>query len=224
MSTALPRATLLAALAVATLAVLPARARADAAAAAAAHAEAGAAKAAVCAACHGANGNSVNPEWPNLAGQGVAYTTEQLKLFRAGHRNNLVMYPLAMALTDEDIRDLAAYFTRQTPTGLEADPATLALGKRLYRGGDPARGIPSCTGCHGPNGLGNLTAGYPKLRGQHAAYTIKALNDYAAEQRYVDVNSGEKTRSRNGHMMTSIAKRLTDEDKAALASYIQGLR
>jgi cytochrome c553 len=142
MSTALPRATLLAALAVATLAVLPATARADAAAAAAAHAEAGAAKAAVCAACHGANGNSVNPEWPNLAGQGVAYTTEQLKLFRAGHRNNLVMYPLAMALTDEDIRDLAAYFARQTPTGLEADPATLELGKRLYRGGDPARGIP----------------------------------------------------------------------------------
>jgi cytochrome c553 len=224
MSTALPRATLLAALAVATLAVLPATARADAAAAAAAHAEAGAAKAAVCAACHGANGNSVNPEWPNLAGQGVAYTTEQLKLFRAGHRNNLVMYPLAMALTDEDIRDLAAYFARQTPTGLEADPATLALGKRLYRGGDPARGIPSCTGCHGPNGLGNLTAGYPKLRGQHATYTIKQLNDYATEQRYVNVTTGEKTRSRNGHMMVTVSQRLTDEEKAALANYIQGLR
>ena len=224
MSTALPRATLLAALAVATLAVLPATARADAAAAAAAHAEAGAAKAAVCAACHGANGNSVNPEWPNLAGQGVAYTTEQLKLFRAGHRNNLVMYPLAMALTDEDIRDLAAYFARQTPTGLEADPATVKAGEALYRGGDRARNIPSCASCHGPRGVGMTTAGYPTLRGQHATYTIKALNDYATEQRYVDVNTGEKTRSRNGHMMTSIAKRLTDEDKAALASYIQGLR
>jgi cytochrome c553 len=134
------------------------------------------------------------------------------------------MYPLAMALTDEDIRDLAAYFARQTPTGLEADPATLALGKRLYRGGDPARGIPSCTGCHGPNGLGNLTAGYPKLRGQHAAYTIKQLNDYATEQRYVNVTTGEKTRSRNGHMMVTVSQRLTDEEKAALANYIQGLR
>jgi cytochrome c553 len=153
----------------------------------------------------------MNPEWPNLAGQGSAYTTEQLKLFRAGHRNNLVMYPLAMALTDEDIRDLAAYFARQTPTGLEADPATLALGKRLYRGGDPARGIPSCTG-------------YPKLRGQHAAYTVKQLNDYGTEQRYLDVTTGAKTRSRNGHMMTMVSQRLTDEEKAALANYIQGLR
>ena len=147
------------------------------------NAEAGATKAAVCTACHGANGNSMNPEWPNLAGQGSAYTTEQLKLFRAGHRNNPIMYSLAMALADEDIRDLAAYFARQTPTGLEADPATLELGKRLYRGGDPARSIPSCTGCHGPNGLGNLTAGYPKLRGQHAAYTLKQLNDYGTGQR-----------------------------------------
>lgn len=223
MSTVLPRAALLAALAVTAFVTLPATARADAAAATAA-AEAGAAKAAVCSACHGANGNSMNPEWPNLAGQGSAYTTEQLKLFRAGHRNNLVMYPLAMALTDEDIRDLAAYFARQTPTGLEADPATLELGKRLYRGGDLERGIPSCTGCHGPNGLGNLTAGYPKLRGQHATYTLKQLNDYGTEQRYLDVATGAKTRSRNGHMMTTISKRLSEEDKKALASYIQGLR
>ncbi|MFM7798804.1 MAG: c-type cytochrome, partial [Planctomycetota bacterium] len=190
----------------------------------AAAATAGEAKAAVCSACHGVNGNSVNPEWPNLAGQGSAYIKEQLKLFRAGHRNNLVMYPLAVALTDDDIRDLAAYYSRQTPTGLEADPATVKAGEALYRGGDRARNIPSCASCHGPRGLGMNTAGYPKLRGQHATYTLKALNDYAAEQRYVDVNSGEKTRSRNGHMMTSIAKRLTDEDKAALASYIQGLR
>ncbi len=214
------RAALLAVLATSVLALAPAAVRADNSAAA----TAGEAKAAVCTACHGVNGNSVNPEWPNLAGQGSAYIKEQLRLFRAGHRNNLVMYPLAVALTDDDIRDLAAYYSRQTPTGLEADPATVKAGESLYRGGDRARNIPSCASCHGPRGLGMTTAGYPKLRGQHAAYTVKALNDYAAEQRYVDVNSGEKTRSRNGHMMTSIAKRLTDEDKAALASYIQGLR
>ena len=218
--TAPTRAALLAVLATCALALSPTEARADNSAAA----TAGEAKAAVCTACPGVNGNSVNPEWPNLAGQGSAYIKEQLKLFRAGHRNNLVMYPLAVALTDDDIRDLAAYYSRQTPTGLEADPATVKAGETLYRGGDRARNIPSCASCHGPRGVGMTTAGYPKLRGQHAAYTIKALNDYAAEQRYVDVNSGEKTRSRNGHMMTSIAKRLTDEDKAALASYIQGLR
>ena len=218
--TAPTRAVLLAVLATSALALAPAAVRADNSAAAAA----GEAKAAVCTACHGVNGNSVNPEWPNLAGQGSAYIKEQLKLFRAGHRNNLVMYPLAVALIDDDIRDLAAYYSRQTPNGLEADPATVKAGEALYRGGDRARNIPSCASCHGPNGLGMTTAGYPKLRGQHATYTVKALNDYAAEQRYVDVNSGEKTRSRNGHMMTAIAKRLTDEDKAALASYIQGLR
>ena len=218
--TAPTRAVLLAVLATSALALAPTAVRADNSAAA----TAGEAKAAVCTACHGVNGNSVNPEWPNLAGQGSAYIKEQLKLFRAGHRNNLVMYPLAVALTDDDIRDLAAYYSRQTPTGLEADPATVKAGEALYRGGDRARNIPSCASCHGPRGLGMTTAGYPKLRGQHATYTVKALNDYAAEQRYVDVNSGEKTRSRNGHMMTSIAKRLTDEDKAALASYIQGLR
>lgn len=218
--TAPTRAVLLAVLATSALALAPAAVRADNSAAAAA----GEAKAAVCTACHGVNGNSVNPEWPNLAGQGSAYIKEQLKLFRAGHRNNLVMYPLSVALTDDDIRDLAAYYSRQTPTGLEADPATVKAGEALYRGGDRARNIPSCASCHGPNGIGMTTAGYPKLRGQHATYTIKALNDYATEQRYVDVNTGEKTRSRNGHMMTAIAKRLTDEDKAALASYIQGLR
>jgi cytochrome c553 len=218
--TAPTRAVLLAGLATSALALAPAAVRADNSAAA----TAGEAKAAVCTACHGVNGNSVNPEWPNLAGQGSAYIKEQLKLFRAGHRNNLVMYPLAVALTDDDIRDLAAYYSRQTPTGLEADPATVKAGEALYRGGDRARNIPSCASCHGPRGVGMTTAGYPTLRGQHATYTIKALNDYATEQRYVDVNTGEKTRSRNGHMMTSIAKRLTDEDKAALASYIQGLR
>jgi cytochrome c553 len=188
------------------------------------NAEAGAAKAAVCTACHGANGNSVVAEWPSLAGQNVAYTTEQLKLFRAGHRNNMVMWPMAIALTDEDIADLAAYFAAQTPAGLEADAASYKAGEALYRGGDRSRNIPSCTSCHGPAGLGNSGAAYPALRAQHATYTLKQLLEYASEQRYRDVNTGEPTRSRNGHMMTTIAKRLTEEDKRNLASYIQGLR
>jgi len=188
------------------------------------NAEAGATKAAVCTACHGVNGNSVNPEWPNLAGQNARYTEEQLRLFRAGHRNNAVMYPLAMALTDEDIADLAAYFATQTPSGLEADAATYKAGEALYRGGDRARGIPSCTGCHGPVGLGNAGSGYPALRAQHSTYTLKQLLDYKTDQRYLDLATGTATKSRNGHMMASIAKRLSDDDKKALASYIQGLR
>ena len=187
------------------------------------NADAGATKAAVCTACHGPNGNSANPEWPVLAGQGAAYITEQLKLFRAGHRNNAIMYPLAVALSDEDIDDLAAYFSRQTPAGGEADGATWQAGAALYRAGDRKRNIPSCTSCHGPVGLGNPGSGYPALRGQHATYTIKQLGDYAAEARYVD-QSGTKTKSKNGHMMTTIAKRLNAEDIKNLASYMQGLR
>lgn len=188
------------------------------------NAEAGATKAAVCTACHGVNGNSVNPEWPNLAGQNARYIEEQLRLFRAGHRNNLVMYPLAMSLTDEDIADLAAYYATQTPTGLEADPASYKAGEAIYRGGDRTRNIPSCTSCHGPVGLGNPGSGYPALRAQHSTYTLKQLLEYASEQRYVDVATGTPTKSRNGHMMATIAKRLNEEDKKALASYIQGLR
>ncbi|MFZ9708002.1 MAG: c-type cytochrome [Steroidobacteraceae bacterium] len=215
MSIVLRCAGLLAALALSTVNA-PAIARGNA--------EAGATKAALCVACHGVNGNSVNPEWPNLAGQNAAYLREQLTLFRAGHRNNLVMYPLALALTDEDIADIAAYFATQTPTGLEADPANYKAGELLYRGGDRARNIPSCTSCHGPVGLGNAGSGYPALRAQHSAYTLKQLLDYANDQRYLDVNAGTPTRSRHGHMMTTIAKRLTEDDKRNLASYIQGLR
>lgn len=212
----MPR-TLLGLLAIAALSVPVATARGNA--------EAGAEQAnALCIACHGVNGNSVVAEWPSLAGQNAAYTAEQLRLFRSGHRNNMVMYPLALGLTDEAIADVAAYYAQQTPTGLEADPATVEAGKALYRGGDSERGIPSCTSCHGPSGLGNPAAGYPALRAQHATYTVKTLQDYASDQRYVNVTTGEPTRSRNGHMMSVIAKRLSEEEKVALASYIQGLR
>jgi cytochrome c553 len=136
----------------------------------------------------------------------------------------MVMYPLAMALTDEDIADLAAYFSTQTPSGQEADAANYKTGEALYRGGDRTRGIPSCTSCHGPVGLGNPGSGFPALRAQHSTYTLKQLLDYAADQRYVDIATNTPTKSRNGHMMSSIAKRLNDDDKKALASYIQGLR
>ena len=106
-------------------------------------AEAGAAKSAVCAACHGANGNSVNPEWPNLAAQGRQYIAEQLAAFKSGVRVNALMSPMAMPLTEQDMADLAAYFHAQTPTGGEADPALALRGQQLYRAGDPAKGEPA---------------------------------------------------------------------------------
>jgi cytochrome c553 len=187
-------------------------------------AEEGSAKAAVCLACHGMNGNSTNPEWPSLAGQNAAYVAEQLRLFRAGVRNNPVMMPLAATLTDDDIADLAVYYQAQTPAGLEADPSYWKAGEVLYTSGDATRQIPSCKACHGPVGLGNPAAGYPALRAQHSVYTVKQLNDYANGSRYAQPAADATVAARNGHMMATVAKRLTPEDVRNLASYIQGMR
>lgn len=188
-------------------------------------AEAGAAKAAVCTACHGPNGNSSNPEWPNLAGQNAAYTHEQLTLFKAKMRNNPLMQPIVDPLTEQDFADLGAYFAAQTPAGLEADPSYWKAGEALYKSGDAARNIPACTACHGPAGQGNAAAGYPALRAQHSVYTVKQLQDYLTGNRYRDGTDASKVHTtRNSPMMTTIAQRLTPEDIRNLASYLQGLR
>lgn len=186
-------------------------------------AEAGANKTATCIACHGTNGNSVNPEWPSLAGQNAAYIAEQLQLFKANKRLNPNMNPQVAALTDEDIADIAAYYATQTPTGLEADPSYWKAGEKLYRAGDAKRAIPACQACHGPVGRGNPGAGFPAVRAQHSVYTVKQLNDYMSQNRYRDAE-GKVQKSRNGQMMIEIAKRLSAEDVRDLASYIQGMR
>ena len=183
----------------------------------------GAAKAGVCLACHGMNGNSTNPEWPTLAGQSAVYVAEQLKLFRAGARTNPVMQPMASALSDDDINDLAAYYSTQTPTGLEADPSYWKSGEKLYRIGDRTRNIPACIACHGPMGAGNPGAGYPALRAQHAVYTVKQLSAYKDGTRYQQTQD-PTAKSRNGQIMVTIAERLTAEDMRDLASYVQGMR
>ncbi|HJS21541.1 MAG TPA: c-type cytochrome [Steroidobacteraceae bacterium] len=175
-------------------------------------AEEGAAKAAVCQACHGPS--NVNPEWPNLAGQGERYLIEQTKAFRDGKRNNPVMAPMASGLSDEDIADIAAHFAAQTPSGLEADPSYWKAGEKLYRGGDGARSIPACIACHGPVGRGNSPAAYPALRAQHAQYTQKQLHDYASGARM----------GANAEVMQTIAKRMSQEDIRNVASYVQGMR
>ena len=176
--------------------------------------DAGAAKAVVCQACHGANGNSANPEWPSLAGIGADYIAEQLKNFKEGKRPNPVMMPNAMTLTDDDMANLGAYFDSLTNTGLEADPSYWQAGQKLYRAGDAARAIPACMACHGPTGRGNEPAKFPALRGQQSVYVMKQLNDYA---------SGARTTGPNG-IMPTISKRLSPDDIRNLASYLQGLR
>jgi cytochrome c553 len=176
--------------------------------------EAGSAKAATCQACHGANGNSTNPEWPSLAGLGADYIADQLKNFKDGKRANPVMMPMTATMTADDMADLGMYFDSLPNTGLEADPSFWQAGEKLYRAGDPARAIPACMACHGPTGKGNGPAKFPALRGQHATYVIKQLNDYA---------SGTRSTGPNGIMQT-IAKRLSAEDMRNLASYLQGIR
>jgi len=176
--------------------------------------EAGATKVATCAACHGANGNSVNPEWPSLAGLGEDYIAEQLKNFKEGKRVNPIMMPMAMTLSADDMADIGAYFSSLPNTGLEADPSYWQAGEKLYRGGDASRQIPACMACHGPTGYGNEPAKFPALRGQHSTYVVKQLTDYA---------SGARTTGPNGVMQT-IAKRLSPDDMRNVASYVQGIR
>jgi cytochrome c553 len=189
-------------------------------------ADAGAPKAATCVACHGPNGNSANPQWPSLAAQNAAYLAGQLEHFKANARinSNGVMTGLAAPLSDQDIEDLAAYFSVQTPAGLEADPSYWQAGRKLYRGGDGAAAIPACMACHGPSGRGNPEAGYPALRAQHSEYLVKELSDYAAGKRYTSNPKGDSNGGPNAAIMTTIAQRLSPQAMRNVASYVQGLR
>jgi cytochrome c553 len=177
--------------------------------------EAGRTKSSTCAACHGADGNSVTPDWPMLAGQHASYIARQLRAFKNGERTDVAMKPFADLLSDQDVLDVAAFFAAQTPTPKGADPALVNLGQQIYRGGVPERGIAACIACHGPEGTGNPLAAYPRISGQHAAYTIKQLNAYARDERRSDVEVNQ--------MMRNIAELLIEDEIRALASYIQGL-
>jgi cytochrome c553 len=177
-------------------------------------AEKGESKSTACIACHGPGGNSVNPEWPSLAGQGQEYIRKQLQAFKGGARKNPLMTPMAAGLSEDDMADLGAYFAAQKPTGLEADPGKLAVGQRVYRAGDAKNGVPACSACHGPAGDGNPPAAYPALRGQYGTYVAAQLRAYRAGTRQTDP----------GQMMRTVASTMTDEQIDAVASYVQGLR
>ncbi|MBT2295088.1 c-type cytochrome [Pseudomonas fluorescens] len=182
---------------------------------AAGDAAAGQAKTAVCGACHGPDGNSMAPNFPKLAGQGERYLTKQLKEIKDGKRVVLEMTGLLTNLNDQDLADIAAYYASQKGSVGAADPNLVARGEALFRGGNLDKGLPACTGCHAPDGKGNAAAGFPHLGGQHAQYIAKQLTDFRKEKDG-RANDGEA-------MMRTIARKLSDEEIAAVASYIQGL-
>ena len=178
-------------------------------------ATAGQAKAAVCGACHGMDGNSADAQYPKLAGQSEQYIVRQLASFKAAKRQNPIMMGMAAPLSEQDMHDLGAHFASKTALPGVADQALVEHGQTLFRQGDATRGIPACMACHSIDGRGNPGAMYPQLTSQHAQYieaTLKAWHD--------GTSWGDDAHSQ---VMPAIAKQLSADDIAALASYIEGL-
>lgn len=178
--------------------------------------DAGRTKSATCSACHGADGNSVTPLWPSLAGQSEAYIVRQLLAFADKQRADVGMQQFATTLSEQDMHDIGAYYASQTLLPKGADPEHVELGERIYRGGIPERGIAACVACHGPGGHGNPMAAYPRINGQHADYIQKTLNEYASGTRMSDDDVNR--------MMRNVAELLLEDEIVALSSYIQGLQ
>ncbi|MDP1656069.1 MAG: c-type cytochrome [Hylemonella sp.] len=168
--------------------------------------------AAVCAACHGADGNSGTPANPKLAQQHPAYLVKQLQEFKSGKRASAVMAGFASTLTDGDMKDIAAWLASQkAKTGFAKDKDLVALGERIYRGGIADRQVAACAGCHSPNGAG-IPAQYPRLSGQHADYSTTQL---------VAFRDGAR---KNSVQMTQVAAKMNDREIKAVSDYIAGLR
>jgi len=167
---------------------------------------------AICAACHGADGNSSVPIQPKLAHQHPEYLVKQLEEFKSGKRKNAVMQGFATALTPEDMRNIAFWAASQKlKPGFAKDKALVSLGERIYRGGIADRQIPACAACHSPNGSG-IPVQFPRLGGQHADYTAAQL---------VAFRDGVRT---NSTQMTGVAAKLNDREIKAVSDYIAGLR
>jgi len=166
----------------------------------------------VCAACHGADGNSAITLNPKLAGQHPEYLEKQLTEFKSGKRANAVMSGMAAGLSEQEIKDIAAYFAAKKLNLAQATKnGAGSLGEKIYRGGIAATGVPACASCHSPNGAG-LPKQFPRLSAQHADYTLAQMKAF---------RSGERA---NAPMMMAIAAKMTDAEMAAVADYIQGLR
>jgi cytochrome c553 len=174
---------------------------------------AGKSKAVMCAACHGADGNSPSDMFPKLAGQGEAYLVKQLIEFKSGVRSNAVMASMVAALSEQDMADIAAYYSSKTITPGAVSEDLAAAGQQIFRAGNKESGLPACMACHGPNGAGVPAAKWPALSGQHSAYVEAQLKSFAAGTRSNDPNS----------MMRDIASKMTAEEMKAVAAYVAGL-
>jgi cytochrome c553 len=187
----------------------------------------GQAKAGACAACHGLDGNSTDPQYPRLAGQHERYIWRQLRLFHNGERQNAIMSGMAAPLSEQDMRDIGAYFSTQHAAAGVADDTVIKdgasagkkfyqVGEALFRGGRSADKVPACMACHGPTGRGNPGPSYPALGGQHAGYVVARLQ-------YFRGGGVSGTGADANTVMTDVAKNLSDEDIQGLATYIEGL-
>ncbi len=169
---------------------------------------------ATCAACHGTDGNSPSGAWPKLAGQHSVYIIKQLQDYKSGARENAIMAGMAATLSEQDMRDLGAYFSSQKIKYGVADPQYVELGEQIYRAGIRESGVPACMACHGPAGKGNPAANYPALAGQHAEYTEIQMQAWKTETRANDSNA----------VMRTVAGPMTNEQIKAVSNYLQGLR
>jgi cytochrome c553 len=176
-----------------------------------------------CTACHGAGGASTSASFPKLAGQGEAYLLKQLQDIQSGARVVTQMAGQLDNLGEQDLADIAAYFSEQDKTVGTADPDLVELGAQLYRGGNPETGVPACAGCHSPTGSGNEPAAFPMLSGQHADYVASQLRKFQAGYRADEPSDNARTNDGESMMMRTTAFRLKDFEIEALASYINGL-
>ena len=184
-------------------------------------------KAGACAACHGVDGNSIDPQYPSIAGQHELYIARQLKLFKSGERMNPIMVGMATPLTEQDMRDIGAYYSTQKIIAGLADDSIIAtgpnagkkfyqVGEKVYRAGSPSTGVPACMACHGPTGAGMPGPTYPALGGQHAQYTQLTLTAFQEGMVWgTDKNANS--------IMSQVAKNLSDEEILSLSTYLQGL-
>ncbi|MCH8542093.1 MAG: cytochrome c4 [Alcanivorax sp.] len=189
-------------------------------------AAAGEAKAAVCAACHGPDGNSPAADFPKIAGQGEKYFVKQLMDYKSGARENAIMRGQVAGMSEQDMKDLAAFYAAQPIEVGAADPDLVEAGERLYRGGNMSTGLAACSGCHGPAGEGIAAAGFPALSGQHARYIEEQLRAFRAAGRD-DLGASayrrNDTTSDEPGMMQAIAAKMSDREIKAVASFISGL-
>ena len=186
-------------------------------------AEAGQAKSATCMGCHGLAGNSTIPNFPKLAGQSEAYIVKQLQYFKSGERGNAMMAGVALSLSDQDMEDVAAYYSIQTisENSAKGSEEMIELGRKIYVGGKMDTQTTACIACHGPKGKGIPTAGFPAVAAQHADYTasqLKAFRQYSINQQ-TDSDGVERV----NEMMNNVAMGLTNEEIDALSQYIAGL-